>query len=315
MTAGAADFVAYWREVSGCIDAEFAHSPVASTARPLLTAGKHLRGTLTCLVAQACGAPRHAALPYALAIEAIQAASLIHDDYIDGDTRRHGRPALWTDIGARRAVLLGDVLFADAIEKTARRSPVACRIIARAIAATARGAYHEPLTHAELNRVRDRRLYHRIVRGKTGALFAAAAALGTVAACASNPAIRAAYAYGLRLGEAYQIADDVHDLAIAAASGAPKRLAPAVRLALRSFVDDAVNDSGATGVVRQWLLDAARAAMQTAAADRRARARRHLRAFADPDYAALLHVAPDAMGALLTDDAQSPRAAVMTADP
>jgi len=65
--------------------------PHADALRTMLTEGKRLRGSLTCLVAEALGGTLEQALPAALAVEMVQAASLVHDDFVDGDTVRRGR--------------------------------------------------------------------------------------------------------------------------------------------------------------------------------------------------------------------------------
>lgn len=168
----------------------------------ILADGKRLRGSLVCLVAEALDGRVEQALPGALAVEMVQAASLVHDDFVDGDALRRGRPAAWTRLSPRRAVLLADLLFATAIEKMAGAGARECTTIARAIAAMAQGAVQETL---------DRGAYRSIIRLKTGSLFAAAARLGALAACASDTTVEAAAQFGARLGEVYQIADDLAD--------------------------------------------------------------------------------------------------------
>src|SRR3990172_8749684 len=81
-----------------------------------LAGGKKLRGCLACLICEALGGSLEAVIPRAVAVELIQAATLIHDDFVDQDRMRRNRPAVWTLAGARRAVLLGDVIFASAIK-------------------------------------------------------------------------------------------------------------------------------------------------------------------------------------------------------
>ena len=76
-----------------------------------LEAGKKIRGCLACLITNALGGELDSAIPRAVAIELIQAATLIHDDFVDQDTIRGNRPAAWTLEGARRAVLIGEKTF------------------------------------------------------------------------------------------------------------------------------------------------------------------------------------------------------------
>jgi hypothetical protein len=182
-----------------------------------LTNGKKIRGTLLCLVAMALGVTLQDALPRAVAVELIQTATLIHDDFVDGHRMRRGRPALWTLEDPRRAVLLGDVIFSSAIELASQLSLQDCRIASRVIARLARGAWYEPLDGTALLRASDRCPeggvdYEQIIVLKTGELFAAACELGAVAAGAGEAARRQWHRYGLKIGEAYQLADDLHDI-------------------------------------------------------------------------------------------------------
>lgn len=200
--------------------------------RDTLEAGKKLRGCLTCLMSEALGGGTEAALPRAVAVELIQAATLIHDDFVDGDRLRRNQPAAWTVEGARRAVLIGDVIFAAAIEMMSRLSREDGLAVSRAIARVSEGALHEPLEPLSLaarleNRDWAAGLYERIIHLKTGILFGTACSLGAIAAGSNGEVQGRAYRYGVRLGEAYQVADDRMDLMeiLAAGSAAPERVA------------------------------------------------------------------------------------------
>ncbi|MEJ2165666.1 MAG: polyprenyl synthetase family protein [Desulfobacterales bacterium] len=182
-----------------------------------LAGGKKIRGSLLCLVTHALGGVLETAIPRAVAVEFVQAASLIHDDFVDQDTVRRNQPATWTLEGARRAVLLGDVIFASAIKMMSDLGRQEGAVISHAIAQVSRGALHEPLNPPMLareiqsNRV-DERLYEKIIHLKTGILFGAACRLGAFAAGADPELRERSYRYGLRIGEAYQIADDIHEM-------------------------------------------------------------------------------------------------------
>lgn len=176
----------------------------------ILADGKRIRGVLTCLVAEALGARLEQALPASLAVEMIQAASLVHDDLVDGDTLRRGRPAAWTRLSPRRAVLLADLVFATAIETMARAGRREGETLAHAIATMAQGALQEALGAGERQRP-GRDAYRRVIHLKTGSLFAAAARLGALAAGADERTLEAAAQFGARTGALYQIADDLAD--------------------------------------------------------------------------------------------------------
>jgi geranylgeranyl pyrophosphate synthase len=207
---------AYRAAAKARIDAElklraaqwFAALPHADALRTILTEGKRLRGSLTCLVAEALGGTLEQALPAALAVEMVQAASLVHDDFVDGDTVRRGRPAAWTLLSPRRAVLVADVMFATAIEKMAQAGAREGATLAHAIAAMAQGALQEGTGNTC---VEDLDAYRRIIYLKTGSLFGAAARLGALSVDASEPLLQAATDFGARAGELYQIADDLAD--------------------------------------------------------------------------------------------------------
>ena len=159
-----------------------------------------------------------AAIPMAVAVELIQAASLIHDDFVDQDRYRRNSPALWTLEGARRAVLLGDVLFSTAIKMMSDLGQAACRIVSEGILELSTGALYEPILPAALiGRIASDRyqagIYETIIALKGGTLFSMACRLGAISAGADQSAQEAFRRYGSSLGEAYQIADDAQELA------------------------------------------------------------------------------------------------------
>jgi hypothetical protein len=193
--------------------------PLKETAalRDTLETGKKIRGCLACLISDALGGVLEDSIPRAIAIELIQAATLIHDDFVDQDTIRRNRPAAWTLEGARRAVLIGDVLFATAIKMMNDLGREDGRVVSQAIAQVARGALHEPLDPSmlageiESNRI-DGKLYEKIIRLKTGILFGTACQLGALAARADGRLGKISFGYGIRIGEVYQIADDLKEV-------------------------------------------------------------------------------------------------------
>ena len=182
-----------------------------------LRAGKMIRGSLSCMISHALGGTLDSVLPRAVAVELIQSATLLHDDFVDQDSFRRHRPATWTLEGARRAVLIGDVMFASAIKMMSDLSREDGAAVSHAIAQVSRGALHEPVEPSMLIReIESERFkadgYPEIIRLKTGILFGTACSLGTIAAEGSAELKEASYGYGVRVGEAYQIADDLLDV-------------------------------------------------------------------------------------------------------
>lgn len=179
--------------------------------------GKKIRGCLSLVVSDALGGDFEAAIPRAIAVELIQAATLIHDDFVDQDAIRRNRPAVWTVEGARRAVLIGDVIFATAIKMMNDLSREDGLAVSDAIAQVSKGALHEPFNPLDLVReIESNRaigqFYENIIHLKTGILFGTACQLGAIAAKANDEVRKISYRYGLRIGEAYQIADDVKEV-------------------------------------------------------------------------------------------------------
>ncbi len=248
-----------------------------SALHEVLRGGKRVRGLLVCLVSKTLGGEVERALPRAVAVELVQAASLIHDDVVDQDTRRRGLPAVWTLEGIRRAVLLGDVVFASAIRMMCRLSGRDGLLIADAIAKVSEGACNEPLEPAPLVRaVRSGSvppgLYERIIDLKTGVLFGVACQLGAVAAGADEATVDRFDRFGRQLGQAYQLADDLMDLERLLSLGRvdPHELSPLVPALLRfvagaaSVVPDLLQEGRDGGPEGLALLRAAVAAMTPA---------------------------------------------------
>ena len=281
--AGTADFLDYWRVTRCELDAAFVQwiprffreLPQSETAaiHHALDNGKRLRGCLLCLVNQALGGRHEQALPRAVAVECIQAASLIHDDFVDRDVQRRDRRAAWITYGPRKAVLLGDVMFATALRRMVEASRADGLAVAEVIAAMASGAWQEPLDPGDLDSTlradgaHGCDLYPTLIHLKTGVLFGTATRLGAISAASVSQLADLAYDYGVHLGEAYQIADDMHDLigsdgadpgaaslamlapavlhfcgpsALPGGDGAPLRMAPETLALLRERMHEAI---------------------------------------------------------------------------
>jgi hypothetical protein len=215
-------FSEYWQATRERLDAAFVRSlprffgqiSDLDPVRAALGSGKRLRGCLVCLVCDALGGDFEDAAQRALAIECVHAASLIHDDVVDGDVQRRGSAATWVQLGRRRAVLLGDLVFATALARAVMLGREEGLTVAETLATMAGGAYREPLDQCDLQRViaEGADLYPRLIYLKTGVLFGAAARLGALAAAAPAQLSDRAFELGVQIGAAYQIADDLHDM-------------------------------------------------------------------------------------------------------
>ncbi len=178
----------------------------------VLPGGARVRPMLCLSVARACGDDRpRLADAGAAALELIHCASLVHDDlpcFDDADIRR-GKPSVHKAYGEAIAVLAGDTLIISAFETLAVGAAEDCARAAGLIQvlASATGSPHGICAGQawESESQVDLAAYHR---AKTGALFTAATRMGAVAAGA-NPADWEEL--GARIGEAYQVADDLRD--------------------------------------------------------------------------------------------------------
>ena len=185
--------------------------------RPVTTAaGKRIRPMLCLLVCEACGGSWEQALPAATAIELLHNFSLIHDDIEDGDTKRRGRATLWTIWGEAQAINAGDALFSLSqlalLRLIERGVPAATVVQAVTIFNTTcvalTGGQHLDIGFEGQDDVTVAD-YLAMVRGKTAALLTCTCQLGALIA-GSEPAQREAVAqFGLNLGLAFQVRDDI----------------------------------------------------------------------------------------------------------
>jgi geranylgeranyl pyrophosphate synthase len=172
------------------------HGIAARAGADALDGGKRLRPLLVFLAAPVGSVPAVAA---GVAVELVHMATLIHDDLVDRATLRHGRPSVWSVHGDAVAVATGDYLFARAFGELSQSGDVrAVETLAKASVSLARGeALQTRQTHDPNTTVES---YIERCSLKTGKLFEAACRL----AGGSGD-------FGLALGIAYQIADDVLD--------------------------------------------------------------------------------------------------------
>jgi geranylgeranyl pyrophosphate synthase len=170
--------------------------------------GKRLRPLLV-LVAAGPEPEREDALVRAgAAVELVHAASLVHDDVLDGAALRRGRPTVVAAAGRDMAIATGDLLFSRAFAELAGTGrPDAVRILSDAASALAAG---ELLQRADAwNADVSPERYLARCDLKTGRLFQAACALG---ALLGGGAVEPLSAFGRRIGLAFQLLDDVLDV-------------------------------------------------------------------------------------------------------
>ena len=175
------------------------------------TSGKRIRPALAVLAGGATGGVNDEHRHLSVILEMIHIASLVHDDIMDGAVIRREMPTAAAKWGNALSVLLGDSLFAYALElATEFDDSGVCRRIARASRDVACGEILQTQRRYDFNLSLED--YFRIIEMKTAALFAAATELGAVLNHQGQAITDAMRSYGMKLGSAYQIYDDCIDL-------------------------------------------------------------------------------------------------------
>jgi len=178
--------------------------------------GKRLRPLLTLATAKLCGyeGERHRKL--AACVEFIHTATLLHDDVVDASDLRRGGPSANALFGNEPSVLVGDFLFSRAFQLMVEDGSIdVLRILSNASAVIAEGEVLQLTTTNDT--ATSEQAYLEVVRAKTAELFAAACRLGAVVNGRPASEEEALRTFGLNLGIAFQIADDVLDYAASSA--------------------------------------------------------------------------------------------------
>lgn len=176
----------------------------------LLGKGKRLRPLLFVLSAELCGHRGSDVYHLSTIFEYIHTASLLHDDVLDNAETRRRKPAARHVWGNAAAVLGGDFLFARASAVALEcDKPEIIRVLSEATARMVEGQFLE-LRHTHDWHTREEQ-YMEIIISKTAELMAAACACGGILAGAETLAIKGLRDFGLNLGIAFQIMDDILD--------------------------------------------------------------------------------------------------------
>ena len=172
--------------------------------------GKRLRPMLLLLAARALGHGGADAHQLAAVIEFIHTATLLHDDVVDESDLRRGRKTANALFGNAASVLVGDFLYSRSFQLMVEleRLPV-MKLLADTTNAIAEGEVLQ-LLHIR-NPDTDEAAYLKVIERKTAVLFAAATRIGALLADADEAVQQRLYDYGMALGYAFQIADDVLD--------------------------------------------------------------------------------------------------------
>ena len=172
--------------------------------------GKRIRPRLVLLFAEALGYEGPERHELAAIVEFIHTATLLHDDVVDESTLRRGRATANARFGNAASVLVGDFIYSRAFQMMVGVGDLrvlevladATNVIAEGEVLQLLGVHNADLTEAE---------YLRVVRSKTAKLFEASARLGAVLAHQQPAHEQALATYGMHLGTAFQLIDDVLD--------------------------------------------------------------------------------------------------------
>lgn len=170
--------------------------------------GKLFRPTLLLLSHQASGARDPRAVTLAAVVELIHLATLVHDDSVDHSVLRRGLPTINALFSHQIAVIMGDYLYSRAIIELVRLDDhEALRVLARVTNEMTVGEMRQLEAHDKL--AYGESAYDQLIRAKTASLLSGACEVGALAAPA--PFRQALARFGLLLGMAFQITDDLLD--------------------------------------------------------------------------------------------------------
>lgn len=172
--------------------------------------GKRLRPILVLLAAGASGTISEQHLKLAAVVEFIHTATLLHDDVVDISTLRRGRPTANAEWGNAPSVLVGDFLYTRAFQLLVSIGDLKLmRLMADTTNTIAEGEVLQ-LTRAGKPDTSENE-YFQVIKSKTAVLFAAAMAGGAILNQRDDDIVDRFYRFGLNLGMAFQVIDDVLD--------------------------------------------------------------------------------------------------------
>ena len=182
----------------------------SASMHAIASPGKHLRTAITLLSGKLNTYRFDKLLPLSVAYEMVHLASLIHDDIVDEAKTRRGNPtvnALWGD---KIAILLGDYYFAKTSGLVADINDNRVdHLFAETVATVCEGTILEMITSGRIDLTVE--TYYEKIRHKTACLIAACSKGGAIVSEASEEDIEQLHEYGMDLGIAFQIIDDILD--------------------------------------------------------------------------------------------------------
>jgi len=176
----------------------------------LAAPGKRLRTALTLLSGKLHTYRFDKLLPLSVAFEMVHLATLIHDDIVDNASTRRGHPTVNSLWGTNIAILLGDYYFAKTAGLIADINDNRVdRLFSETVAIVCEGTIMELMSAGRIDLTTEN--YYDKITHKTACLIAACSKGGAIVSAASDEQIADLYAYGMNLGIAFQIIDDILD--------------------------------------------------------------------------------------------------------
>jgi len=182
--------------------------------------GKQMRPLFVFLSAKACGEINEATFTAASLIELLHTATLVHDDVVDDANERRGFfsiNALWKN---KIAVLVGDFLLSKGLLLTTENGQFELlKIVSKAVQQMSEG---ELLQMEKARRLDiDEEIYYQVIKQKTASLVASCCASGAQSVNATPAIVESMYQFGINVGMAFQIKDDIFDFGSSSAIGKP----------------------------------------------------------------------------------------------
>lgn len=177
----------------------------------VLSEGKRFRPIMAILSAQCVGGTRKKVIPLALAFELMHTATLIHDDIIDEDEMRRGRPSLYKKWSTSDAILTGDALIALSVDLASAFGETILKSVAQSALQLCEGEHMDLLGSLKAT---TEEVYFKKIRNKSASLCRAATYCGAVAGEGTVAEALSLSEFGENFGVAYQLRDDILDFTL-----------------------------------------------------------------------------------------------------
>jgi len=186
---------------------------------PIDAGGKRIRPCMALLAAEAVGGDSSKALPAAASVELLHTFTLVHDDIMDHDLTRRGRPTVHALWGEEMGIIVGDALYSSAFKAlldvrnrgvSSERVLEAVNVLVRANVELQEGQIMDMFFEKRESVTEEE--YMTMIRKKTGALIEASVEIGGILGGGDKSQLGALHTFGVNCGIAFQVKDDVLDL-------------------------------------------------------------------------------------------------------